>query len=102
MTREELNANLSAMADQFNLGADAMPIFDEIRADYERLETSAAELTEANTTLTAERDRAIQERDDAKQAYRDRFFNRDTGAGGNPGSDANQSKVKSLEDIFNG
>lgn len=102
MTREELNANLSAMADQFNLGSEALPIFDEIRADYERLETSATELTEANTTLTAERDRAIQERDDARQAYRDRFFNRETSTGSNIGSGADKSRVRSLEDIFNG
>lgn len=100
MTREELSANLSAMADQYNMGADAMPIFDEIRADYDRYESSQNEMETAQANLTKERDDAIRARDEARQAYRDRFFNR----GGDiaQANYENAPKIKRLEDIFNG
>lgn len=77
-----------------------MPIFDEIRADYERYQTSQNELETAKATLTQERDDAIKARDEARQAYRDRFFNR--GGDTAPQQYDNAPKIRRLEDIFNG
>lgn len=82
LTKEEHDRLLSEISEKTNASPEVMDLIGKLREDFdESLSVDTEEVTREYETqlenLRGERDKAIGERDEARRAYRDRFFNVD-------------------------
>lgn len=85
LTKEEHDRLLSEISEKTNASPEVMDLIGKLREDFdESLTVDTEEVTKEYETqlesLRGERDKAIGERDEARRAYRDRFFNADAEA----------------------
>ena len=79
LTKEEHDSILQRLGDGTNADAEMMDLIGRLRSDFD--ESLSVDLNETERAwkerydgVVGERDRAIGERDEARRAYRERFF----------------------------
>lgn len=79
LTKEEHDKILESISEGVNASPEVMDFISRLRSDFD--ESLSVDLDEARrdwedryNTAVSERDRAIGERDEARRAYRQRFF----------------------------
>lgn len=80
MSKEDHEGILKEIADKTNAGPELMDLLGKLRSDFD--ESLVVDVSEVGkewedkfNSMKGERDKAIGERDEARRAYRERFFN---------------------------
>lgn len=79
LSKKEHDGILSSLGEKANADPEMMGFIDRLRSDFDEslsvdLEESTRQWQEKYDGMKGERDKAIGERDEARRAYRERFF----------------------------
>lgn len=79
LSKEEHDEILQTLSDRTNADSEMMNFIDRLRSDFDEslsvdYDESTRQWQEKYSNMQSERDKAIGERDEARRAYRERFF----------------------------